>query len=155
MSLASIAAVADLLAALGVIASLLFLSWQIRQNTRALGNQNWLAIVERIAEQSTRTLNRDVAETVSRGSADYEKLEEPERIVFDAWAYEFMICVNRHIGFEEQGLRPEIAAMTERYLNWFFAQPGNRAWWRYPDRRPFPEHYERVIDRYLEGLPKP
>ncbi len=36
MSLPTIAAAADLLAATGVIASLLFLAWQIRQNTRAL-----------------------------------------------------------------------------------------------------------------------
>ncbi len=152
MSLPTIAAAADLLAAMGVIASLLFLAWQIRQNTHALKNQNWLAIVERIAEQSTRPLDRNVADTVARGSADHASLDEADKVVFDAWAYEFIICVNRHIGFEQQGIRPEFAAMTERYLSWFFASPGNRAWWRGPDRRPFPAHYEAVIDRHLKRV---
>lgn len=152
MSLASVAAVADLLAALGVIASLLFLASQIRQNTRALANQNWLAIVERIAEQTTRTLDRAVAETVSRGRESYESLDAADKIVFDAWAYEFIICVNRHIGFNEQGMKPEIEAMTERYLSWFFASQGNRAWWTADDRRPFPAHYERVIDMHMKRL---
>ena len=144
-----IAGYADLIAAAGVIGSLIILAYQIHQNTRAMKVQNWLSIVERIAEHSARALDAGVADTVHKGLQSYARLSEKDKLVFSAWAYEFIICVNRHIGFEDKGIRPEIAAMTERYLKWFFAHEGAVEWWTDAGRKPFPSHYETVIDANL------
>ena len=150
MSISAIANVADIFAAAGVIASLLFLAVQVRQNTKAVRNQHWQAVVDRLSENTTRTLDGRVAIVVNKGMANFNDLSEPEKLIFAAWAYEFVVANNRNIAFARQGLlETEVAAMGGRNLEWFFNRPETAQWWRSDDRRPIPAHFEAIIDEAL------
>jgi len=154
MQFTDIAALADLLAAAGVIATLLFVAFQIRQNTNVIRNQAWLAIIERVAENATRPLDERVAATIDKGRVDFDGLSGAEKLIFGAWAWEFLVGVNRHIAFAEQGnLDPRYAAMVPRFLKWFFKYPGTGQWWINPDRQPFPSHYEATIAKAFSESP--
>ena len=60
MNISEIAAIADVLAAIGVIASLLFVALQVRHNTKATRNQYWLSSLDRIADNFSRPPSRCV-----------------------------------------------------------------------------------------------
>ena len=150
MSPSTVAAFADVLAALGVIASLLFLAFQVRQNTQAMRNQHWQAVVDRVMDNAARPVEQGAAATIAGGKADYRALDAAGQEAFSAWAFEFIVANDRNISFGKQGLlEPDVAAMGERNLAWFFNFPGARQWWRSKDRRPVPASFEVIIDEAL------
>ena len=153
MNASIIADYADVLAAIGVISSLLFVAFQVRLNTNAVRNQQWLSTIDRVAENFSRPLDERVATTLDKGKKNFNELSDPEKETFNAWALEYIIGVNRNITFGRQGLlHPEIAAMWMRDLKWFFNYPGAGQWWRNADRHPVPAHFEAIIDRALSEM---
>ena len=153
MNISEIAAIADVLAAIGVIASLLFVAFQVRLNTKATRNQHWLSAFDRIADSFSRPLDEQVASTVSKGKKNFNELSVPEKETFGAWALEYIVGVNRNVAFGRQGLLdPEVSAMASRHLTWFFKYPGTRQWWRDAERHPIPAHFETNIDAALSDV---
>ena len=127
---------------------MLFVAFQVRLNTNAVRNQQWLSTIDRVAENFSRPLDERVATTLDKGKKNFNGLSDPEKETFNAWALEFIIATNRNIAFGRQGLLdPEIAAMPARNLKWFFNHPGAGQWWRYADRHPVPSHFAAVIDK--------
>ena len=128
----------------------MFLAFQVRQNTKAMRNQHWQAVVDRIMDNAARPVERDAAAAIAGGKADYQALDAAGKEAFGGWAFEFIVANDRNISFGEQGLlEPDVAAMGERNLAWFFSHPGTRQWWRSPDRRPVPASFEAIIDDAL------
>lgn len=153
MDMAAVAHVADIVAALGVIASLLFLAFQIRQNTRTIRNQHWESHLNRLADCFARPVDAEIARVIVAGQTDYDALDRAQKIMFNGWASEYLANVVGSIGFHRQGiLDAERAVMGERRLKWFFAHEGTRRWWRDPTRHPVPADYERLIDEVLRDF---
>ena len=139
MNSSDIAAFADVLAAAGVIASLLFLAFQIRAHTKTVRNQHYESMLDRLTNNFARPLDEWVATTLERGKQNFEDLSAPERLTFDAWANEYVVCVTNIATLGSQGIfNPGVAAMVDRRLEWFFKYPGVRQWWRGSDRHPPP-----------------
>ena len=74
MNASIIANYADVLAALGVIASLLFVAFQVRRNTKTVHNQQWLSTIDRRAENFSRPLDERVATTLDKGKKNFNGL---------------------------------------------------------------------------------
>jgi len=87
----AIGALAELLGAFGVIATLGYLALQIRQNTTALrGNGHEVALEHLTAVLLTLSTNPNLAELVSKGSQDYASLSYDGRLQFGSyWASAF------------------------------------------------------------------
>ena len=150
MNVSDIADFADILAAIGVIASLLFVAFQVRRNTKAIRNQHFEATLDHLASQFSRSLDERVATIIDKGRKNFNDLSDPEKLTFGAWANEYIMGASRLTSFEQQGLLdPEIAAMAKRRLNWFFKSPGMSQWWGDADRHPVPVHFEAAIDEVL------
>ena len=148
MNVSNIADLADILAAAGVIASLLFVAFQIRQNTRTVRNQYLESTLDRLADLFSRPLDERVATTLDKGTKNFNDLTGPEKLVFGAWANEYIMGASRLTALARQGLlEPPIAAMAERRLNWFFKSPGMYEWWRDADRHPIPAPFEAFVDK--------
>ena len=153
MSISEIAAIADVLAALGVIGSLLFVAFEVRQNTRTVRNQHWESHMIRLANTFGRQLDNHVATVIEKGRSNYDDLTGPEKVVFNAWASDYVANVSGSVGFYRQHiLGPDTAVLAERRLEWLFKDSGAIQWWHDPLRHPVPPNYERFINGVLSNL---
>jgi len=137
------------IAAVGVIASLLFLAIQVRNNTKTVRNQHFESHQDRLASTFSRPLDRQVAKIIEKGQADFETLDGDEKIVFGAWAVEYLSNVYGIMQMGQSVLRPEIAEMVDRRLKWFFRVKGADQWFRDAARHPMPRPVEQRINSVL------
>ena len=85
MNLSLIADYADVLAALGIMASLAFLAWQIRKNTAELKNTHQESLIDRYNSLHSRLYDQITAAVVLKGRQSFELLEGVERLAFESW----------------------------------------------------------------------
>ena len=112
MNVSDIADFADILAAIGVIASLLFVAFQVRRNTKAIRNQHFEATLDHLASQFSRSLDERVATIIDKGRKNFNDLSDPEKLTFGAWANEYIMGASRLTSFGQQGLLdPAVSAL--------------------------------------------
>ncbi len=113
----AIGALAELLAAVGVIVSFVYLAGQIRQNTHAQRRSN-LGDIAAGVNASLRTLVEDseVTSVVLRGHADLSSLDPVERYRFDCFFYGWLSNFERALLDARDGEHPEelLASSTTR-----------------------------------------
>jgi hypothetical protein len=153
MNISNIADFADILEAFGVIGSLLFLALQVRYNTKTVRNQHYESHQDRFASCIARPLDQQVARVIDKGRVDFEALDGDEKIVFGAWAVEYLANISSIGTIARQGiLNPDIAEMVDRRLKWFFRDRGTGQWLRDPARHPMPRGFEQVMNDVLLEL---
>ena len=138
MSWDAIGAVAELLGAIGVIASLVYLAGQIRdsreqmsQNTRAVRAGAYQQFQEQLRATMMQALSVPSLEgVVFRGMADPETHSEEEAGRFRWWLIGvFMIYENAHYQYR-MGLLDEDRWRIHRHdLQILLGTPGIRQWW--------------------------
>ena len=85
MTLTQIADIADLLAAFGIIVTLLFLVFELRQNARQGSYANWQGIMGFVKSHREWSSNPDMADIVARGRMDFDALTASEQYAFENW----------------------------------------------------------------------
>lgn len=147
MSIQEWAAIAEIVGAIAVVASLVYLAVQIRQNTHGLSmslESTELAAFERNVEAGNRIreifiLNPDLSELFARGKSSYTDLGSSDKIRFG------MLLSNVFSAFQGAYVRqltygndPENLAGTERALDSYIRCSGVRDWLSSsnPDWRP-------------------
>jgi hypothetical protein len=133
MSFEQISYLAQIVASIGVIISLIFVGLQIKQNTRALQRaehnstmEQWTVIRQAIAQ------NRDIAELMTAGlrgertldAADQLRLEQ--MLQENAWAA-FHIWDRTQRGIFPKGT---FEATAGALLDTLLRTPGGESWWR-------------------------
>jgi hypothetical protein len=79
----AVGAVAELVAAGGVIASLFYLGMQVRQNTRSVRASSYHAVVASLSQQSSAASHDPaLVEVVFRGQSDFGSLSRVEQMQF-------------------------------------------------------------------------
>src|SRR3954451_6479320 len=147
MSLEQISYAAQIVASVGVVVSLIFVGWQIRQNTGALQRnehnstmEQWTVIRQAIAQ------NRDIAELMTTGlqgertldAADQLRLEQ--MLQENAWAA-FHIWDRTQRGIFPKGT---FEATGGALLGTLLSTPGGESWWR--KAKPIGFHPGFVLD---------
>jgi hypothetical protein len=128
--LSNLADVADLMAAMGVIASLLFVAYEVRRNTQEVKRTNWETTVDRFNALWSRTTSPELADVIARGRESFEALTPAEKITFTNYhaelclTFETMIVLGRN---QVQG--DDLLDIPKRHLRHHFRFPGARAWW--------------------------
>ena len=147
MSIQEWAAIAEIVSAAAVVASLIYLAVQIRQNTNGLSmslKSTELAAFERNVEAGNRIreifiLNPDVSELFARGKSSYADLSSSDKIRFG------MLLSNVFSAFQGAYIRqltygndPENFVGSERLLDSYIRFSGVRDWLssNNPDWRP-------------------
>ena len=92
MNFSLIADYADVLAALGVILSLVFVAAQVRQNTTQLKQGPRDQLLDRLNTFHATALDKEVAATIVKGQQSYESLNETERLAFEGWMHQFIFA---------------------------------------------------------------
>ena len=127
----AIGAVAELLAAIGVIVSLIYLAVQVRRNTHIQRAANLRDIATELAMTIRCTAaNPELASLVLRGLADLDALDPVERYRFDSYIYAFVANFERALSDARYGDYPEeqLAPMRVSIVE-HLSTRGGRAWW--------------------------
>jgi len=147
----AIGAISEIVGAFAVLVTLIYLSIQVRDNTKSVKSEN----VHRVTD-SFNALNllvasdEDLADVWFKGVANFEDLTDPEKArfgfmqlaafrIYDSLYYQ----VKRATG-DELLWNAELDTMR-----WLFSHPGMRAWWR-QQRFGFSPGFKQFIDGIVD-----
>jgi len=155
----ALAAIAELLAAVGVIISLVYLAAQIRHGSLQVAEQSRsqrqtsLADVAQRFTEFRRSIagDRVLASIGVRGRQNLRGLDEEERIQFDClaaemfWAFAMMFLYRQQGTFDEGVLDLSVANIPLHATG-----PGIEEWWRTSGHRAeYPDDFALVVDELL------
>src|SRR5437868_3065846 len=131
MNWEALGAIANLLAAIGVIATLIYLSAQIRQNNNQLRGAATIAVYDyQRALTDTLTEDQELYKIALRGNEDLDSLTDWERQRFTIWAIKetgmWEMC---HRLLKQGALDEELYRGKEAYWLALHSSPGRRRWW--------------------------
>ncbi|UCE32117.1 MAG: hypothetical protein JSW68_04080 [Burkholderiales bacterium] len=152
MTISVLADLADLLAALGVISSLVFVAFEIRKSSEQARLSNWNSVLSGLREHKRRTDDPRVADLIVRGRADFEGLSEADKLAFGFWMEELIQCFDGLIVHQnsiavspDESRRAAVGAFAMH-----FSFPGCRAWYQWSGiEHRWPKH---LIDAIEEGF---
>ena len=147
MSIQEWAALAEIIGAVAVVASLIYLAVQIRQNTHQISmslKSMELAAFERNVESGIRIreifiLNPEILELYALGGESYADLDEGDKLRFDMVLRNvFSALQGAYVRQQTFGNDPTNFAGSERTLDRLIKSPGIRDWLSQnnPDWRP-------------------
>jgi len=147
MSIQDWAALAEIIGAVAVVASLIYLAVQIRQNTHELSmslQSMELTAFERNVESGIRIrelfiLNPEILELYARGGESYTDLDDDEKLRFDMVLRNvFSALQGAYVRQQTFGNDPTNFAGSERTLDRLLRNRGIRDWLKHnnPDWRP-------------------
>jgi hypothetical protein len=151
MNWQAISAVSELVAALAVVASLIYLAVQIRQNTRALRSSTWQATFD-VNQRFDSGLadNGELADILIRGHQGLEHLkDETERLRYMLVAKQLLDL------YQNYHYQHELGMIDDAYWEvWIAAYRDAMAWPGFRHfvklRRPFMRPgFERFVDQHL------
>lgn len=127
----AIGAVAELLGALGVIGSLIYLATQIRQNTESVRMTSHHGVADQFQRSNLAVVqDPEIAELLTRGLVDASGLSEAERIRFDGFLLAIFRTYEELYQLHRKGLvDPELWGSREQSMVQWLSYPGVRAWW--------------------------
>lgn len=148
-NLESLANLGEIIGAITVVVSLIYLAVQVRQNTRAQQTENFSRALDRVAAiQATLSQDPDVSIIFSKGVSDPSDLTSRERMQF-TWtmyelfgAFEFMFLASKSNEIPE-----EIWQRWSSAVAWWLTFSGVKTWW---EARPIP--FSRSFTSYVESL---
>ena len=151
MNWEAIGALAELAGALGVIASLVYLAIQIRQNTHSAREASWNSVLGDLQQfRSLIAQDPEVARVYREGLRDLQALNDDDRWRFGA-LMQYLYCV-----FELGLFRAPYEPLFQHYsevLAWTAVRPGARDWWSKAKRLYSPD-FQHFIDETLESSSK-
>ena len=152
MSLSQIGSIADILAAVGVICSLLFLAYELRISNRETRMANWRQLLDSFREYKAVTNDLALSEVIERGAADYHALAPHEKRSFGQYL-EQGIHVIGNFSKHSWTMPNELVGLetaTRNSMLELLNTPGARQWWAEykPKGKLMPETY-RVVDAIL------
>jgi hypothetical protein len=163
MSIQDWAAIAEIISAIAVVASLVYLAMQIRQNTHGLQmsvKSTELAAFERNVDTGNRIrelfiLNEEVAELYTRGLKCFADLDGSEKLRFDMiLSNVFSALQGAYVRQLTYGNDPENFSGSERMLDSLVRRTSVRDWLARndPDWRPqFAALVRRRVQRFEEA----
>ena len=148
----AVVAISQLVAAVGVILSLIFVGLQIRQNTRAIQRnehnstmEQWTVIRQAIAQ------NREIAELMTAGLAGERTLDAADQL-----RLEQMLQENGWAAFHiwdrtQRGIFPKgtFEATGGALLKTLLGTSGGAAWWQNAKKTGFPPGFVTDVDALL------
>ena len=148
----AIGAVAELLGALGVIASLVYLAVQIRQNTTAIRSSTYQALTDSSMNFSALvTGDPSLTLLFDLGMSDFSALDHDAQVRFGVvmQSYVRMLenCFHQH---RDGMLDEERWARPSHTLKNATTRPGFVQWWQSP-RTPFSPAFEAYVREQIES----
>lgn len=131
MNWEAIGAIGEIVAAAAVVASLVFIGWQLLQNTDALRTSTSQSHVELYSSLATRiSESREIATIYLAGMSDLSDLDDVDRVRFISFMSAiFRFYETSYVQHSRGKLDPELWDNIEKQLRDMVAAPGVRSWW--------------------------
>ena len=131
MSIQDLGSLGEFIAAITVVASLVYLSVQIRQNTRSLRVAAFQSAIDAVNQTDLVIVGDVELEALSeKGMRDYCTLDDLERGRFNRIIRVAVRNFEMSLYLDEQGFMPiDINSVYERLFAVFLSTPGGREWW--------------------------
>lgn len=144
-----IAALAELLGAIGVILTLVYLAFQIRQNTRAIKGQTLSNVTQNVFTELVPFVGENIGPIWLKAITDPDQLTNEENGQLDAWMIgSFQSRQNEFTQYKLGALDESVWKSMHRPIEENLGNPYGRKWWRELGRpRLMPEFVE-----FVEGL---
>ncbi len=148
----SIPGYVDLIAALGVIVTMLLLAWELRMTRHEARLSNWRELLQSLSGFKALTNDPEFAEFVVRAEADFGALTEVERRRFGMYLEQGLHIIGNFLKHDDS-LPARLVGLERAAGNLLFdlmSSPGARAWLDASrDRARFmPQTYD-MVDRVL------
>jgi len=150
MMLEQYASIAEIVAAGGVIASIIFLAYQIKHYKGEISNSNWAVVMDRYIAMCERGQDEKLAEIVLKGARDYRNLSETEQFVFGNYFIEVGLAHEALIFLGDEVLRPDIREVPDKALRYWFSMPGVRDW--YAEYKTQKGGFAPKMNEYIDAL---
>ncbi len=128
----AIGAIAELLGAVGVIASLVYLATQMKQNTRAMRASSYQMLRQEVTQvfQSPVAIH-GLSKTIRTGLTDFERLDEDEALEFGYWAIGIVQTYdNAYYQYRVGMLDGDRWEMQRAVIVGLFRNPSFFQWWK-------------------------
>ena len=132
LSLGDLANVAEAIAAVGMIISLIYLAAQIHQNTKAVRASSYQEVADGVTVfQTMLAENEDLAGIYLQGAEDPKKLSPEELLRFESALGQIFIKYDVAVYFYREELIDEMAIEPyTRYILLLLRSPGIADWWK-------------------------
>ena len=147
----AVSAIAEIIGVIAVVVSLVYLAFQVRQNTTQLRQENMLKNVRGTLDTNWAYHRDPVAFEVFRsGVASFNNLPPQEQAHFHSLIVDLAFYLEMIRNLAQYGLvDPEAFRTNERFITSVLITPGGREWLEFArETVPMPEH---AMD-YLAGL---
>jgi hypothetical protein len=126
----AIGAIAELLGAIGVIASLVYLATQIRHSREQMRAATYQQLHDHIGESATSLPESDM-ELTRQGNQDLQRLSEEDAYRYNLWAMRMMTSLeNAHYQYRIGMLDEDRWRLHRFTLQGFLGMPGFAQWWK-------------------------
>ena len=144
----AIGAVGEILGAVAVIVSLVYLAVQVRHNTESLRIQTLQRVMDRVGTSDSRASSEHVANVLARGRKSYLGLGEADRITFSYYMHERMLLYYSNL-LVKDFLQPEAHEVLMSNIRYQLGFPGVVEWLADEDREGLPSDYMEMVERLL------
>ena len=154
MSLNDLANLGQVIGALAVVISLIYVAFQIRQNTNAIRSATAQTVHEHFANwYQLIAADAELAQIAANGLRDYSSLSEQERVRFIATFMSFIsYSQNAFLKWREGLLKPALWLGWEQVMMNLFGAPGGKVLWKERSYL-FGEEFRRYIENDLMVRP--
>ena len=150
----AIGAIGEILGALAVFASLIYLALQIKQNTQSLrASAKHEATSRQLEYFDTLLENSNLRMVYREGLKDFSSLDLDDQDVFWMLMYKAFFTFSeafyeyKHAHFDEDQWLESSEA-----IDWHLSHSGARVWWRHPKRRAFPSDFSDLVSERLTRI---
>jgi hypothetical protein len=147
MTLNDLANLGQIIGALAVVISLIYVAFQIRQNTNAIRSATAQTVHEHFANwYHLIAADAELAQIAANGLRDYALLSEKEKVRFVATFMSFLsYSQNAFLKWREGLLKPALWLGWEQVMMNLFGAPGGKALWKERSYL-FGEEFRRYIE---------
>jgi len=148
MNWSAISAVADVVAAIAVVVSLVYLASQIRSGIRALRTTMRDNVFHSLQEWNyVVASDQELPAIFQRGAADFDSLDEKERARFVHIMFSFFkLFENIYLHNREGSVGEEAWTQNKMFLSLYVNQPGCRHYWE-NRKAAYDSRFREMVDR--------
>ena len=150
MSLQDWAAFAEIVGAIAVVVTLIYLAIQVKQNTGAIQSTNAMTLHTNISDLARdTTMDRDLGDIIVRALAGTDELSPAEKLASYAWFFSFLKAGElAHMRYRSGELDKQYWDATLVFFRAYWQTPGFRAYWA--DRKAaFTPAYQSAVDEWI------
>ena len=154
MSIQDWGAIAEVVSAIGVIVTLIYLATQIRQNTRQIRSEGHQGITDSYSVTLGQLLADDsLFETIVRGCQDWESITAFQQSQCHIFFHQHLMHFRTAFQLHDKGaIDDDVYRSIEDSHIRFMANPGNRVWWAMVGESVVEDRFARMINEKLADI---